>query len=150
MDDSPIFIYFFDLNESVIPINEPNTSIIKIINLYILGKMRICWGFISHINNIPKEIDSEVIMMIGVFEKIWVWNIVSGLDFNENLLDINVIRIVYDAVNPIEKIIKYTIIRFSLEEIIDSIIESFEKNPDVNGIAISIILDNPKIDSVNG
>lgn len=42
------------------------------------------------------------------------------------------------------------IIILNFEEIIVSMIESLEKNPDVNGIAINIIPDNPKIDSIKG
>lgn len=38
----------------------------------------------------------------------------------------------------------------NLEEIIVSMIRSLEKNPEVKGMAINIILDNPRIESTRG
>lgn len=99
---------------------------------------------------VPREIEIKVINVIGVFEKKFSWNRVSGLDLNENLFDIKDIRKVYEAVIPIDRIIKNVIIKLNFEEIIVSIIMSLEKNPEVNGIAINIIPDKPKIDKTKG
>lgn len=74
----------------------------------------------------------------------------SGFDFIKILFDVKDIRIVYEAVIPRDVIIRIDIIRFGFELIIVSMILSLEKNPDVNGIAIRVILDNPMIDNVKG
>lgn len=60
------------------------------------------------------------------------------------------IRIEYVAVIPIDIIIKLDIDTFIEEDIIFSIMESLEKNPDMNGIPIRAILLIPNILSVIG
>lgn len=56
----------------------------------------------------------------------------------------------YDAVIPIESIIIIDKIKFRLEVNINSIITSFEKKPDINGIPIRAILLIPKMDNIKG
>lgn len=53
-----------------------------------------------------------------------------------SLFDRMAIRIEYTMVNPIEIIIRIVSIHSNFEEIIFSIIISFEKNPDMKGIPI--------------
>lgn len=76
--------------------------------------------------------------------------LVSGFDLIIFLLDVINIRIVYDDVIPIDIIIISDSIEFVFDIIIVSIIVSFEKNPDVKGIPINIILDNPIIVGIMG
>lgn len=74
----------------------------------------------------------------------------SVLDLFIVLFDIKDIRIVYEAVSPIDKIIMIDKKKLNSDLIIVSMIVSFEKNPEVNGIAINIILDNPRIEIIRG
>lgn len=73
-----------------------------------------------------------------------------GFDFNKNLFDSIDMRIEYDIVIPIEEII-INVNRDSIFNLISfSIIVSFEKNPDINGIPIKDILVKPSVVEVNG
>lgn len=66
------------------------------------------------------------------------------------MLDENIIRREYEAVNPIDKIIIIVNIHSIFEEIIFSMIISLEKNPDVNGRPIKAILVMVKITEIIG
>lgn len=66
------------------------------------------------------------------------------------MFDKYIIRIEYDAVIPIEEIIIKVRIHSILEEIIFSMIISFEKKPEVKGSPIRAALVRPKIVVVIG
>lgn len=150
IDDSPIFRKDFDL---YIKINPSIILLIKIKRirfLYILGMMNNWWGFVVHVIIIPVNIEINLIREIGILAEDELCMFISGLDFNVNFIDVNVIRIVYDAVNPMDVIIIKERMRLKFEEIIISMIISLEKNPDVNGRAIKVILESPMIVGVSG
>lgn len=68
----------------------------------------------------------------------------------EDLFVYQVIRKEYEAVIPIDRIINVNIIVFKFDDIMFSIMISFEKKPDINGIPIKAILFNPKIEETIG
>lgn len=73
-----------------------------------------------------------------------------GCDLIIILLEKLDIRIEYLAVNPIDIIIKIDNKLLILDEIIFSMITSFEKNPDINGIPIRAILVIPRVEIIKG
>lgn len=90
-------------------------------------------------------------MKIVGFSRLWLIKIFkSGLDFEINFVVILIIRKEYIDVMEIDKIIKREIKIVILDEIIFSIIESFEKNPDINGIPINDKFEIPNILRVAG
>ena len=74
----------------------------------------------------------------------------SGFDFIINFVVILISRNEYNDVIEIDIIIINDKIIEKLDEIIFSIIESFEKNPDMNGIPINDRFEIPNIDNVIG
>lgn len=112
--------------------------------------MKIWWGFVIHIIIAPRGIEMRDIRVIGMLVYIFLWKFVSGFDFERCLLDRKDIRIVYEAVIPMEEIIKRDIMKLDLVLINISIIMSLEKNPEVNGSPIRVILDSPSIEDVKG
>lgn len=78
------------------------------------------------------------------------WFCKFGLFFVIILLDKNIIRNEYDAVIPIDEIIISVNIDSIFDEIIFSIIISFEKYPEVKGNPINAILVILSVDKVDG
>lgn len=66
------------------------------------------------------------------------------------MVDNKFIRIVYNLVIKIDEIMMNVSVEFNFDVNINSIIASFEKNPDKNGNPISAILFNPNIDEIIG
>lgn len=142
---NPNNIYILFLKESIIPIKNPNSKVIMIIFLYWLGKNSICSGFNIHIMIDPIIIAIGLIIRIEVFECEEEWLFKSGFDLREFLLDKYIIRSEYDAVIPIDEIIMMVSKHSIFDEIIFSIIMSFEKNPEVKGRPIRAALVRPKM-----
>lgn len=72
------------------------------------------------------------------------------MDLIEFLFDENIIRIEYEAVIPIDEIIIKVSKHSSFEEIIVSIMTSFEKNPEVKGNPIKAAFVIIKVDDTKG
>lgn len=132
------------------PVIIPIIKIVGIIVLKELGNIIVCWGYKFHVIIIPNEIAVGLISRIGRFDESFEWLFKSGFNLISILLDRYIIRREYDAVIPIDKIINIVNKHSILDEIIFSIIWSFEKNPDVNGKAISAIFVIPKDDEIRG
>lgn len=132
----------------------PNINpIIKSINndiLLLKDIINICSGDRIQVNIDPDLIPKDVSIIIGIKASIERWFEVIGFDLILNLFEENDIRIEYDAVIPIDKVIKISIIIFKFEDIIFSKIISLEKNPDINGIPINDNLFTPNIDKTIG
>lgn len=150
MDEIPILIYFFLLNWSINPRNVPEIKITKILIL-LLGEIRNnCSDETNHVSHDPEVIAIILRIMMGIKQfKDW-WFDVKGWDKIWGLFENKVMRMEYDAVIPIDNIIKVDRVKFKLDIIINSIITSFEKNPDMNGIPISAILLIPRMDNIKG
>lgn len=88
--------------------------------------------------------------MIGIKQLRDWWFDIQGWNFVKDLFENRVIRMEYDAVIPMESTIIIDKIKFRLEVSINSIITSFEKKPDINGIPIRAILLIPRIDNIKG
>lgn len=89
-------------------------------------------------------------IIIGIKQFIDWWLDIQGCDLINDLFEKRVIRMEYDAVIPIDIIIKMDKVKFKLEVNINSMMTSFEKNPDMNGIPIRAILLIPRIDIIRG
>lgn len=150
IEDDPILIYFLFLNWNNIPIVNPIISVSIMIVLFRFDIINVWSGDNSHVSHEPEVIPNILSIMIGVMEFIDLWLDMKGLDLISCLLECKDIRIVYEAVIPIDRVIRMSIVMLILDEIILSIIESFEKNPDMKGIPIKAILFTPKIDKVRG
>ena len=107
-------------------------------------------GEIIHVSHDPDVIANKLNVIIGIKEFIDWWLDWNARDLMLDLFEIKDIRIEYAAVIPIEDSITIDNIRFKFDEIIFSIIMSFEKNPDMKGIPIRAILLIPKIDKERG
>lgn len=147
--DFPKLINFFFLNDNIIPNINPNINIEMMFIFDFKGINIICSD-----DNIHEVIEPDVIEIIDINEitikgEFVKWFSDIGFDLMFSLFDIIDIRIEYDAVIPIDIIIIVDKINSSLEDIIFSIIKSFEKNPDVNGNPIRAMLVVPKTVDVN-
>lgn len=150
LDLKPIFmkLFVFGLVEYVMIIL--NTIMITIINFIWLGITIICSGLIVQLSSEP---DGIIIILIVKIGKLYIyewWFDELGNNFIVILLEISVIRIEYSAVNPTDVIISIDKIHSSFDDIIFSIIISFEKNPDMKGIPINDILVIPNTVCVSG
>lgn len=133
-------------NPNINPVNK-----VKIIDILFKRDIMNNWsGDKIQVNHDPEVIANSLNLMIGINDSIVAWLDVKELDLILDLLDNKDIRIEYDAVIPIDKIIRSnnSVLIFDLN--IFSIIISFEKNPDMKGIPIRAILLIPKIVRVKG
>lgn len=92
IDDCPIDLNVVLLNDIKSPNIIPVNIISNIIILKLLGKIIICSGLIIHRISAPKKIGVGVINIMGMFEKLLVWLLRSGLSFINILFDENIIR----------------------------------------------------------
>lgn len=146
MEDWPIDMNVLFLKFNNTPIKNPEIKMKGMENFKILGNRNICWGLINHIIIEPIKIDIGDINIIGIIAGKGVWCEWFVFDFVINLLELINIRIEYDTVNPIDKIIIKDINEFVFDEVNNSIILSLEKNPDVKGKPIRAMLAIPKIE----
>lgn len=121
-----------------------------IIILILYGRKNNCSGDDSQESQFPEVIANNLRVKIGIKALFELWFHVIGLDLIFDLLENVDIRIEYEAVIPIDKVINININILKFDEIIFSKIISFEKNPDINGIPIRAILFTPKIDKIIG
>lgn len=104
-------------------------------NLKVLGIINSWLGEYTHKYKTPKITEKTAILMVGF--SIGEFEIVmSGLDFIINLEARLIKRNEYRDVIEMDNTIIIEIIIVKFDEIIFSIIESFEKNPDIKGIPI--------------
>lgn len=150
IDDKPILMYFLFLNWKVKPKMSPVMRINVIIFLFSIEIIKSCSEDNNHVSKDPDVIPNNLRIEIGISEYMDLWFDENGCDLIRVLFDDKDIRIEYEAVIPIDKVIMSIIIKFILDEIINSIIVSLEKNPDINGIPIKAILFSPRIDWVSG
>lgn len=150
IEDNPKLMYFLFLNCSINPNKIPVNRMIKIIILFVMLS-RYTWSDDkSHVIQDPEVIANILNTIMGIKDSSVWWLDIHGCDLIIDLFEKSVIRIEYEAVIPMDKIIKIDIMKFRFEVNINSIITSFEKNPDMNGIPIKAILLIPKIEIVNG
>jgi len=100
--------------------------------------------------SVPMKMEKGAIIIIGYSMKFEGWNVISGLDFIKNFMEKEIIRIEYNEVIPIERIIKNLVNEKVLEKISVSIIGSLEKNPDIKGIPIRDMEAIPRIEEISG
>lgn len=138
---APVYKNFFELKFKFIPNIIPTITIVKIDIFIVRGRKKICVGIITHIKIAPRKIENITIASIDISIIFIFINMLSGLAFNTNF-EINFIsRIEYAAVIPRDIIIINDKKETIFELIIFSMIESFEKNPDMKGIPISVMFE---------
>lgn len=136
------------MNDRNKPSISPNVSINVIVILWINGIIIICSEFNIHIILVPVIMEIRDIIIIGIIQKFDIWFVVLGLDLIIYLFDNINIRIEYEAVIPTDIIIVIISKDSIFDEIIFSIIMSFEKKPDIKGNPINDIIVIPKIEDV--
>lgn len=148
--ETPIFKYLNDTNfrfkgRIILVIR---TS--KILSFIRFGRINSWVGIDIQESIAPLVIDKGAIIIKGisirffgvVVESFFVFKIIINVSF--------IVRIEYVAVIPIEEIIKIDKICVNIDFIIISIIISFEKNPDINGIPIKAIIERPITEAIIG
>lgn len=148
--DCPSIWNVFFLKNNELEIITPMIRDKIIIYLFIDGIINIWLGIWIHKYIKPKNTENKDIFIIE-FSIIWSVMInISGFDFNVNLDVDSISRNEYMVVIAIDIIIRREIYMVRFEYIIFSIIESFEKNPDINGIPIKDRFDILKMHKVMG
>lgn len=110
--------------------------------------MKSCSGLVSHNIILPVKIEIGAMSRRGRVENFILTRVEFGLALNNNFVDKMFIRIVYILVSLMDETINRDIIVFILDNNINSMIASLEKNPDINGVPIKANLFNPNM--VNG
>lgn len=150
MDESPNLMNFIVLNCNINPSVNPKINIDIIIIFSYIDNINNCSGDSIQVNHDPEVIPNDLNIRIGIKKLMeeWFWEV--GLDLMFDLLDNRDIRIEYEAVIPIDMIIKINIVRFKCDDNIFSKITSLEKNPDMKGIPIKASLFIPSSDKIMG
>lgn len=137
----PIKIYNFVLKGVIIPSKIPLIKIVGINSFINVGIKKVWVGKINHIIVVPIIIEYGTIIINGISIIFLFENMISDFIFKVNFMVNFIIRKEYVAVIPMEISIITLRNDKSLELIIYSKIESFEKNPDIKGIPKSVILE---------